>query len=112
DGVLAMDMVDHEPVPDRPEREVRAVWQGECRYTLATAIRPLGPDLAEGRHVYRIHHGEALVRTDTLERLHHFHRPPEVAADLTAVGLVEDPVARDATDPLADMGTLIARHAP
>jgi len=105
DGVLAMDMVDDEPVPDEPEREIRSVRQGECRYSRSTAVWPLGPDLAGVRHVYRTYLGEELMATETVERLHHFHRPPDVHADLEAVGLAAVP------GPLTDKGTLIARRA-
>ncbi|MDL4773058.1 class I SAM-dependent methyltransferase [Actinomadura xylanilytica] len=108
DGLLAMDMVDDEPVPDQPEREVRAARQGECRYTRSTAVWPQGPDLAGIRHVYRTYIGGMLALTETVEGEHHFHRPPDVLADLRAVGLTGTSGAE--AGPLGDKGTLIARR--
>ncbi|MGA8117390.1 MAG: class I SAM-dependent methyltransferase [Actinocatenispora sp.] len=111
-GILATDMVHDEPVPDQPEREMRSARVGECRYTLSSAAWPLGPDLAGVRHVYRTYHRDELVETSTVERRHHLHRPPEVIADLAAVGLtaVGGSAVTDEVTPLDDKGTLVARH--
>ncbi|MEV0235363.1 class I SAM-dependent methyltransferase [Nonomuraea sp. NPDC050786] len=111
-GVLAMDMVTDEVVPDHPEREVRSARQGECRYTLSSAVRPLGPDLAGVRRVYRTYHRDRLVATETMECDYHLHRPADVLADLRAAGLtaVGGSAVTDAVTPLDDKGTLIARH--
>lgn len=112
DGVLAMDMVHDEPVPDQPERLVREARQGECRYTLSSAAWPLGPDLAGVRHVYRTYHRDALVATETVERRHHLHRPDDVIADLLEAGLttVGGSAVTDEVTPLDEKGTLVARH--
>ncbi|MDX3110787.1 class I SAM-dependent methyltransferase [Nonomuraea angiospora] len=110
-GVLAMDMVTDEAVPDHPERELRGAHQGECRYTLSSAVRPLGPDLAGVRRVYRTYHRDTLVATETVEGDYHLHRPAGVLADLRAAGLTAvggSVVAGEAT-PLDDKGTLVAR---
>jgi SAM-dependent methyltransferase len=111
-GVLAMDMVTDEAVPDHPEREMRGAHQGECRYTLSAAVRPLGPDLAGVRRVYRTYHLDTLVATETVECDYHLHRPADVLADLRAAGLsaVGGSVVADEATPLDDKGTLIARH--
>lgn len=113
DGVLAMDMVHDEVIPDFPEQEVRATHQGECRYTLSTAVWPTGVNLAGVRHVYRTYHKGSLVATETIERVHNFHTPSEVIADLEATGLsaVGGSAVSDEPTPLDDKGTLVARHA-
>ncbi|MET7336491.1 class I SAM-dependent methyltransferase [Nonomuraea sp. NPDC005650] len=112
DGVLAMDMLTDEAVPDHPEREVRGARQGECRYTLSSAVRPLGPDLAWVRRVYRTYHRDTLVATETVECDYHLHRPADVLADLRAAGLTAagGSAVTDEVTPLDDLGTLIARH--
>lgn len=111
-GVLAMDMVHDEVVPDHPEREVRGARQGECRYTLSSAVWPLGPDLAGVRRLYRTYHRDTLVSTEIVECDYHLHRPADVLADLRAVGLtaVGGSAVTDEVTPLDDKGTLIARH--
>jgi SAM-dependent methyltransferase len=111
-GVLAMDMVHDREVPDQPERETRSAHVGACRYVLSSAAWPLGPDLGRVRHVYRTYHGDALVATETVERDHHLHRPPDVIADLRTAGLtaVGGSALGDARTPLSDRGTLVARH--
>lgn len=112
DGIVAMDMVEDEVIPRFPEREIRSVRQGDCRYTLSTAVTPVEPDLGHVRHVYRTYLGEELVATHTVERDHHMHRPADVFADLRAVGL--EPVAGTALTktgtPLDDKGTLVAKR--
>ena len=112
-GVLATDMVHDEPLPDLPERLVREARQGEGRYTLSTAVRPLGRDLADVRHVYRGYYRDDLVDTTVVDRRHHVHRPADVIADLRAVGLeaVGGSAVAGPEAPLADKGTLVAKHA-
>ncbi|WP_345573014.1 class I SAM-dependent methyltransferase [Nonomuraea rosea] len=111
-GVLAMDMVHDEAVPDHPEREVRSARQGECHYILSSAVWPLGPDLAGVRRVYRTYYHDTLVATETVECEYHLHRPADVLADLRAAGLtaVGGSAVTDEVTPLDDKGTLIARH--
>ncbi|GAA4893917.1 methyltransferase family protein [Stackebrandtia albiflava] len=112
-GVLAMDMVEDEVIPDLDEHEVRAAVQGECRYTLSTEVRPVTDDLARVRHVYRTWSAGEEIGRHVVERDHHMHRPAGVVADLAAAGLV--PVGGTAIEksgtPLDDKGTLVARLA-
>jgi hypothetical protein len=112
-GILATDMVHDEPLPDLPEHVVREAHQGECRYTLSTAVRPLGRDLADVRHVYRVYHRDDLVGTEIVDRRHHVHRPADVLADLRAVGLegIGGSAVAGPDAPLAGKGTLVARRA-
>ncbi len=111
-GVLAMDMVHDQEIPDHPEREMRSAHVGACRYALSSAAWPIGPDLARVRHVYRTYHDDELVATETVERDHHLHRPRDVIADLRTAGLtaVGGSVLSDERTPLRDKGTLVARH--
>jgi len=106
-GMVATDMVDDEPVPDRPERKVRSAVRGGVEYTRWTAIRPVGRDVAAVRHVYRRYVGGALVERSAVELRHWFHRPKDVLADLAAVGL--EPVGGSALTGGDDRGTLVAR---
>lgn len=109
-GRLVTDMVHDEAVPDQPERHVREARLGECRYTLSSAARPFGTDLALVRHVYRTWYGGEMVATETVERRHFLHRPADVIADLAAVGLtaVGGSAVTGPGTPLADKGTLVA----
>jgi trans-aconitate methyltransferase len=112
-GVLATDMVHDEDLPDTAEHLIREARQGDCTYTLSTAVRPLGRDLADVRHVYRSYYRDDLVGTEIFDRRHHLHRPPDVVADLRAVGLeaVGGSAVAGPDAALADKGTLVAKRA-
>lgn len=85
-GLLAMDMVLDEPVPEWDEHVRGEVRAGDCRYELSTAIKKIGPDLGRLRYVYRTYLGDELVATESVERDHNLHRRAPVLADLEAAG--------------------------
>jgi SAM-dependent methyltransferase len=117
DGVLAMDMVLDEPVPEWEERVQGEVRAGDCRYELSTANRGLGPDLGRLRYVYRTYLGDELVSTESVERDHNMHRRAPVLSDLEAAGFTPEggsvlhaPTYTPEVD--RNPGTLVARAVP
>ena len=101
-GVAAMDMVLTMPAPELAERELDEVRLGECRYVYSAQAERLGPDLSRLRMTYRTYHGDKLITTEMVTRLHNMHRPGPVLADLAAVGLV----------PREGTGLAMASHDP
>jgi SAM-dependent methyltransferase len=101
-GIAAMDMVLTMPAPELAERELDEVRLGECRYVYSAQAQRLGPDLSRLRMTYRTYHGDKLVATEVVTRLHNMHRPEPVLTDLAAVGLV----------PAQGNGLAMAGHDP
>jgi SAM-dependent methyltransferase len=95
-GMLALDMVLDDPVPDFAERVEAEVIVGECRYELSVAIRAETDDKARLRFVYRTYLGDELITVEQIERDHMMHRPAAVLADLTAAGF--DPIGGGALE--------------
>ncbi|GAA4139202.1 class I SAM-dependent methyltransferase [Actinomadura keratinilytica] len=113
-GLLAMDMVLDEPVPEWDEHVRGEVRAGDCRYELSTAVRKLGPDLGRLRYVYRTYLGDELIATESVERDHNLHRREPVLKDLEAAGfeavggsVLHAPTYRPEED--GNPGTLVAR---
>jgi SAM-dependent methyltransferase len=117
DGLLAMDMVLDEPVPEGPERVQGEVRAGDCRYELSLATCKVGPDLGRLRYVYRTYLGDELISTERAERDHNLHRRAPVLDDLEAAGfrpekgsVLDAPTYAPEED--GNPGTLVARAVP
>ncbi|MFC4908215.1 class I SAM-dependent methyltransferase [Actinomadura gamaensis] len=112
-GLCAMDMVLRMPAPDQDERVMDEQDLGECRYILSASARRLGPDLSRLRQTYRTYLRGELVATESVERLHHMHRPEPVLKELADVGLhpAEGDGLAQATPLPDDPGAVVVRKA-